>query len=43
MTACVYFGALMIGALLAHHGSPWLAFTLGWIVVLAIHTWRTDR
>ena len=36
MTACVYFGALMVGAILAHHGSPWLAFGLG-CLVLASH------
>lgn len=34
MTACVYCGALMIGAILAHHGSPWLAFTLGCLVLV---------
>lgn len=35
MTACVYCGALMIGAILAHHGSPWLAFALGCVVLVS--------
>lgn len=34
MTHCLYFGALMIGAILAHHGSPWLAFALGCVVLV---------
>lgn len=29
MTAAAIFGALMLGAILAHHGSPVLAFLLG--------------
>jgi hypothetical protein len=34
VTACLYFGALMVGAILAHHGSPWLAFALGCVVLV---------
>lgn len=29
MSAAVIFGSLMLAAILAHHGSPWLAFILG--------------
>jgi len=33
------FGSLMLAAMLAHHGSPWLAFCLG-LLTLGVFTLR---
>lgn len=33
------FGSLMLAAMLAHHGSPWLAFALG-VLTLAVFVLR---
>lgn len=33
------FGSLMLATMLAHHGSPWLAFALG-LVTLAVYALR---
>ena len=34
VTGAVMFGALTVSAILAHHGSPWLAFTLGCVALV---------